>query len=381
MVGFMRLLHVYAGNLYGGIESVLVTFARNRGLCPDMEPHFALCFEGRLSDELRDCGATVHLVGPAKISRPWTVWRVRKAMRRLLSSGGYDFVVTHGSWVHGLFAPVVRSCGRPLAFWVRDLHQRGALIDLWAMRNKPDVLLCNSQVTSRSVEFGFKGITPVVVYNPIASPELDRDAARRDIRAQLNTPEYALAIVQACRMERWKGHGLLLDALAMLKDVPDWVCWVAGGPQRPKEAVYFEELQKRCARLGLAQRIRWLGQRRDVPALLAAADIYCQPNTAPEPFGNVFVEALLLGLPVVTTAIGGACEIVAPGCGDLVPPSDPSKLAAALLKYIRSPELRLQAAGAGPRRASELCDPARQLGQLQMALVGGRMQYSPGPCA
>ena len=66
--------------------------------------------------------------------------------------------------------------------------------------------------------------------------------------------------------------------------------------------------------------MRWLGQRRDVPELLAAADIYCQPNVGAEPFGIVFVEALYTGLPVVTTALGGALEIIDASCGVLVPP-------------------------------------------------------------
>ena len=53
-----------------------------------------------------------------------------------------------------------------------------------------------------------------------------------------------------------------------------------------------------------------------------AADIHCQPNTAPEPFGLVFVEALYAGLPVVTTALGGALEILTDACGVLVPAGD-----------------------------------------------------------
>ena len=52
-----------------------------------------------------------------------------------------------------------------------------------------------------------------------------------------------------------------------------------------------------------------------MPALLAAADLFCQPNTAPEPFGLSLVEALQAGLPVVTSGIGGACEIVDASCG------------------------------------------------------------------
>ena len=65
--------------------------------------------------------------------------------------------------------------------------------------------------------------------------------------------------------------------------------------------------------------MRFLGERRDVAACMRAADIHCQPNTAPEPFGLAFVEALYAGLPVVTTALGGALEILTDACGVLVP--------------------------------------------------------------
>src|SRR5205823_8856307 len=130
--------------------------------------------------------------------------------------------------------------------------------------------------------------------------------------------------------EGWKGHDLLLRALGGLRDLSGWVCWTAGGAQRPAEAAYLAELRQTAARLGIADRVRFLGHRADVPRLLAAADIHCQPNTGPEPFGIALIEALHAGLPVVTSRLGGAVEFVDATCGVLVEPSDPSALAAAL---------------------------------------------------
>ncbi len=78
--------------------------------------------------------------------------------------------------------------------------------------------------------------------------------------------------------------------------------------------------------------------------LLAAADIHCQPNTGPEPFGITFIEALYAGLPVVTTSIGGALEIVDGSCGMLVEPNDPAALAGALRRLIEDRELRADVA-------------------------------------
>ncbi len=95
-----------------------------------------------------------------------------------------------------------------------------------------------------------------------------------------------------------------------------------------------------------------------------AADIHCQPNTAPEPFGLVFVEALYAGLPVVTTALGGALEILTDACGVFVPAGDESALTEALRRLVTDAGTRRRLASAGPARAALLCDPARQLAAL-----------------
>jgi glycosyltransferase involved in cell wall biosynthesis len=137
-----------------------------------------------------------------------------------------------------------------------------------------------------------------------------------------------------------------------------------GGAQRPAEVRYFEELKERAAQLNITDHVRFLGQRADVRQLLAAADIHCQPNIGPEPFGITFLEALDAGLPVVTTAQGGALEIVDQTCGILTPPGDAEALARSLRKLIESPDLRSHLGRAGPPRARALCDPARQMSRL-----------------
>ena len=171
-------------------------------------------------------------------------------------------------------------------------------------------------------------------------------------------------IIQASRLERWKGQTLLLSALGQMRDVPNWRCWIAGGAQRPHEAEYLQELQTQAREVGMADRVKFIGQRADVPRLLAAADIHCQPNTGAEPFGIAFVEALYAGLPVVTTAMGGGMEIVDDSCGVLVTPDDAEGLSEELLSLIINSALREKLAAGGSARAEQLCNPARQLSRL-----------------
>ncbi len=214
-----------------------------------------------------------------------------------------------------------------------------------------------------------------MVYCPLAPPERDySNADRTATRAELNTPEDSTVIIQVSRMEALKGHALHLEALGLLSDLPNWVCWQVGGTQRSQEAQYLEELKRTAARLGITERVRFLGQRSDVERLLAAADLCCQPNTGPEAFGLAFIEALYAGLPVVTTGMGGACEVVDDSCGVLVPPGAPIALATSLRHLILDRALRVNLGGAGPARARKLCHPARQIGRLNELLVSAAQQ-------
>jgi glycosyltransferase involved in cell wall biosynthesis len=104
--------------------------------------------------------------------------------------------------------------------------------------------------------------------------------------------------------------------------------------------------------------------------LLAAADVHCQPNTGPEPFGVALVEALAAGRPVVTTALGAANEVVTDECGVRVEPGNAAALAAALARLIGDAAERERLGAAGPDRARHLSDPAAVLGRLGDQLGG-----------
>jgi glycosyltransferase involved in cell wall biosynthesis len=366
----VRVLHLTAGNLFGGIENSLLTIARFAPACRPLHPAFGLCFEGRLSAELRALGVPVHLLGRVRMRWPWTVWRARRRLADVLARERPDIAICHSSWPHVLFAPVVRSRGVPLAFWAHAAYDGRHWLDRWSRLTPPDIILVNSRFTQSHIGNLFPGVPSVVIHQPVPPlPPIDRQSNRARIRESLQTLQAAVVIAQACRLERWKGHSLLLNALGHLANVPGWVCWIAGGVQRPCEEAYFAELRHQAAALGIGDRVRFLGQRDDVPNLLAAADIHCQPNIGAEPFGVAFVEALHAGLPVVTTAMGGALEIVSDSCGILVPPGSVGDLAVALLRLIHDSGLRERLGKNGPIRARELSDPASQLYKIMAGLT------------
>lgn len=362
----MKVLHVYSGNLFGGIESMLLACARVPADASSIEHEFALCFDERLASELRAAGRPVHLLGPVRMSRPGSAHTARRALGMVLKAGRYDRVICHAPWSQAIFGGVVTHTGTPLVFWAHDRMTGRHWTERIARHVRPQLVVCNSGFTEATKASLYPGLRSVIVHPPVPAVRPARE--RRYVRMSLDTSDRAVVVIQASRCEAWKGHRVLLEALAALQDVPGWVWWLAGGAQRPGEAVFLASLRRQAEEAGIDDRIRWLGQRADVPTLLGAADIYCQANVEPEPFGIAFVEALSAGLPAIAAGHGGVTEIVDPSCGLLVPPRDPSALGAALRSLILDESRRRALAEAAPERAVALCDPLTQVRRLAVAL-------------
>src|SRR6185295_18528307 len=109
----------------------------------------------------------------------------------------------------------------------------------------------------------------------------------------------------------------------------------------------------RAERLGVADRVQLLGDRSDVPDVLAALDVFVLPSRT-EGMSNALLEAMAAGLPVVATAVGGNPEVVAPdGSGLLVPPDDPEAMAAAVARLLAAPAEAARLGAAARRRVEE----------------------------
>jgi glycosyltransferase involved in cell wall biosynthesis len=365
----MRVLHVHSGNLYGGVESFLVTLARARQFCQSMDMLVGLCFEGRLSGELRAAGVDPVILGAVRLRRPDSVRRARAALRERLDASMPDVVICHQAWPQAVFGPAVKAAGLPLVFWEHTGGTGGHWLERWARRTVPDLAVFNSRHTANVFAPFYRGVPTAWVHYPILMERPAADFDRDRVRRELGTAPGDTVIVQVSRMEPRKGQDACLQALARLRDAPGWTCWQVGGAQQPREERYLNRLREAATRLGIEDRVRFTGERADVPALLRAADVFCQPNHTPEAFGLTFVEALSAGLPVVTTAIGGALEIVDGTCGVLVPAGDVTALSDGLRRLIQDEELRLRLQQRAPGRARELCDAKRQVRRIRDLLA------------
>jgi len=157
------------------------------------------------------------------------------------------------------------------------------------------------------------------------------ESAAAVARADLATPADATVLLTLSRLHEKKGLDVLLHALV---DLPQCFAWIAG--DGPLEA----DLKALATRLGVVDRVRFLGWRNDRGALLRAADICVLPSRW-EPFGTVMLEAWAAGAPLVAAASQGPAALIEDGRnGLLVPVDDAAALAAAIRRLLADPALR-----------------------------------------
>jgi len=195
--------------------------------------------------------------------------------------------------------------------------------------------------------------------------------ARDHIRAALDVTEDTVVIVAVSRLVRLKGYP---ELAAAMRDVPTAELWVVG------ERLYSDRGDDMLALLrhsGLGERLRLLGYRTDVAAILAAADIFVLPSQF-EGLPMSVIEAMLTGLPVVASDIRGPREQVAPGAtGLLVPPGSVPALAEALNRLVDDPDLRVEMGQAGRARALDLYTESQVLTRT-LDLLGVADQNASG---
>ncbi|MGE3622263.1 MAG: glycosyltransferase family 4 protein [Bdellovibrionales bacterium] len=157
------------------------------------------------------------------------------------------------------------------------------------------------------------------------------------LREQWKLPPGMPVIMLPGRMSRWKGHLVLVDALAKLNRT-GIVCMMVGG----EDGSCRKDIRSLADQKGIGGIVRLADDCRDMPAAYMLADIVVSPSTRPEGFGRVIIEAQAMGRPVIATDHGGARESVVHGkTGWLVPPGDAEALARALADILSlSPEAR-----------------------------------------
>ncbi len=229
------------------------------------------------------------------------------ALRRWLKQNPVDVINTHSStdsWLAALACQTFKNAP-PI---VRTRHISSIIPNNWASRwlyTKAVRHVVTTGEALRQQVIQQTGADPARVTSVPTGidPERFKPGNKREARLQLGLDPDTHYIGIVATLRSWKGHIYLLDAFAQI-NAPGWKLLIVGdGPQR-------ESLQLHVAKLGLNDRITMPGNQRDVPPWLQAMDVFALPSYANEGIPQVLLQAMLCGLPVVSTPVGSITEAV-----------------------------------------------------------------------
>jgi glycosyltransferase involved in cell wall biosynthesis len=289
-----------------------------------------------LSTRADELGIPVRTVPPAPLGLEGA--RRVLALRRLLRERRVEVFHAHLSWPLAAKWPLTAAVLARVPAVVASVQlipefelERSSRLQLRLLARRVGRYLAVSRDIARQLgdRFGWPPEKIRVVHNAVA---LERFGAPPPpgLREEL-APGGAPLVLTAARLDEQKGHDVLLRAAA---GIPEAVFALAGeGPERVR-------LEEEARRLGVAERVRFLGGRGDVPELLAACDVFALPSLY-EGSSLAVLEAMAARRAVVSSSIGGTDELIEDGeCGLLVPPGDAAALREALQRLIGDSGLR-----------------------------------------
>src|ERR1700682_5438699 len=259
-----------------------------------------------------------------------TRWRLARHLR------DQNVAIAHAfdSYTNLTLIPAARMAHIPVVIGsqrqIGDLLTRAQSYAQAAVFRLCDRVVCNSRAAAdRLINQGLSERKVVVIGNGLPPRAFAKTEA-----ALVRVPG-RLRVGMIARMNwRYKNHHIFLNVAARLcGKIADLEFVLAGdGPLRP-------ELEKQAEELGIADRVGFLGDRKDIPELLASLDVSVMPS-ASESLSNVILESMAAGLPVVATSVGGNRELVTSERGMLVPEGDESALYRSLENLLGETELR-----------------------------------------
>ncbi|CAG0964856.1 N-acetyl-alpha-D-glucosaminyl L-malate synthase [Burkholderiales bacterium] len=277
---------------------------------------------------------------PIGRKRPAGVLALARAMR----SGRHDVVNTHSStdsWLAAIACCILRD--PPVI--VRTRHVSVPVSDSVATRWLYRRAAARVVTTGEALRLQLvrdNGLDPARVESIPTGIDAARFGAlpRADARRLVGLPADVPVVGIVATLRSWKGHRHLVDALARLADARAILAVVGDGPQRAA-------LDRHVAALGLAPRVRFAGQQRDVAPWLASLDVFALPSTANEGVPQALLQAMFAAVPCVTTAVGAIPEIARDGDTALVVPAgDPDALARAIDRLLADAALGTRLAAA-----------------------------------
>lgn len=342
----LKVAHVITGLAVGGAERMLCNLVK--AWSPGDVDSAVICLgpEDALSEELMANGASVTHLGLGSI------WRFPFALRSISKIiAAYRANLVQGWMYHGNLAAQLarRPAHTPVAWNVRqslhrpDLFKATTRLTIRAnarLSRRPQSIIYNSRAARHQHEaIGFRPDRGICIPNGV---EIDRFApapgTREETRRQWGLSDENLVAIAVGRAHPIKGHRFLMDAVAPTVAALPNVRFVIVGRGASWDAAPFSAYADNAL---VRNATILIGERSDVPCLLAAADVFVSSSET-EGFPNAVAEAMATGLPCVVTDVGDSAFLLG-GCGQVVEPGDAAALSAALTRVLGLlPEARLE---------------------------------------
>ena len=375
------LFYNHTGQVSGAERVLLMILARiDRDsfkpimVCPDHDS---------LSDLVSRLGVPVEIVAGLEARFTWQVsdlarycksfFHVVRQLRARVAVIKPDLI--HANSIRaGLVATAATfGLGSQVVWHLHDLlpqHPLSTLIRLFALFSTRTRMIAVSEAVASNFSGRFASRLKsriVVILNAIDPDNILPDpTARRRIRKELRIRETDPLIGIVGQVTPRKGQLELVRAFAFaLSEIPRTVLLVAGAPLFNRDDEYMKAVEHVAMDRGIRDRVRMLGARSDIGAIMQALDLLVVNSNA-EPFGLVILEAMACGTPVLAAAVDGIPEIIEhQENGWLVPSRDEGALARAIIDLSRDPELRAQLAKQGRAHVAAHFSANRYLTDLQ----------------
>jgi len=284
---------------------------------------------GMLESQLKRAGAK-HFTLPVNKKNPvsWQFTKIK--LQKILKGENVDIVHVRSRVPAWIGLPVAKVFDIPTVSTIHGKFEAYNLLKRAYNKQmlKADEIIAISKFTKSVIERQFPKLLPNIslnvihrgvdtsVFNPInvTQQRIINEAER------IGLPDDLPVVMLPARPSSWKGHLILLRALARLEHLRVAIVLLGAGDFNTG---YAEMLEKTSVELGLGANVRITTSSRDMPAALMLADVVVMPSIHPEPFGRIAIEAQAMGRPVIAFDHGGARETILEGkTGWLAKPND-----------------------------------------------------------
>ncbi len=324
----MRILQILPELNVGGVETGTIDFARY--LVKKSHTSIVVSNGGDIVDALLETGSR-HYTLPVHKKSLFTICKMIKPLRKIIIEEKIDIVHARSrvpAWI-AYFA-----CRGTNAVFVTTCHGYYKSILFSRVMGWGKLVIVPSKVIARHMVETF-GVAPENIRCIPRSVDIERFNVKR---SDDKKDYYTISIVG--RITPLKGHSYFLKAMAkLIQKIPYIKIWIIGdAPEQKKH--YRSELEILVHRLGIEDKVEFLGKRKDIPTLLAKTDVLVLSTITQESFGRVILEAQAAGVPVVATKVGGVIDIIQhEKTGLLVEPKDIDSMAEQVYRLLNDKNL------------------------------------------